>query len=585
MAEYYLQNGKEKEGPFDLDQLGKKSINPLSLVWSKDQPDWIEACKIPELASIINTPPPVGKKGWFGTNKTNANTSNSIVDYECKNCRVIKASVRRPDEANCPKGGSHVWADKNRRTIELTILSIARWFFMVTSIVLGWIGIMPVIESDFKVFNTYLGLSIGFFCGAAFLWWRYLKRKTHDDGKPDYTHALITIVVGVIMLMASLYLLIYFHHVDMDKRPTLSTVLWLSNLLLRDLAIAVILAGIVAWLLEIKNFMTLVTKAVTSSLTSDDYLEKLSEDRLYALKKSCSRKITETGKNRNEPNLNESLIDLEAEISKEIFSPYYEKFRIRLECIERGPDEMKIPVRPGETATVKCFTTLKGNLLEQRIRTKYTIINPKQGQEIEKVRGSYNLAQPVGVLTEEISHLIRLEKFEYTVDNEKKVNRPLDSLKYKVEKKVSQQVIKYDVSAVLLNADDSEVSITYNDKLVVEIIQVVYVPMDDWTYSRRLTKPAKTSSVFYQYTPPPGRKIKFQAECFCTLQKYYQDAVTINDGSDYVEILCDNWLLPANGFFITHMPEDVNTTQPLPPAEGDHKTLQNDNLDTQDKPK
>ena len=573
MAEYYLQKNKKKQGPFDLDQLKQKDISPATLVWCQGQLDWMPAGKIAELLGIINTPPPLeNKKAFWQWDKTSEPSSNTLKDYECKNCRIIKSSVTRPEEANCPNGGIHVWADKNQRTVELTILSVSRWLFMVASIVFGWLGIIPVIESDFKKFNWLLGLSIGLFFGSSFLWWRYIKGKKHDENKPDYSHALITIVSGVVMLMGSVYLLIYFHEVDRNTRPILSSMLWLSNLLLRDLAIAFILAGIVAWLLEIKNFLELVSKAVTTSLTSDNYLGKLTEDRLYAIKKSCSRKITETGKNRNEPNLNESLIDLEAEISKEIFSPYYEKFRIRVECTEREPDQMTIDVKNETTKEIvseRRFSTLTENLLEQRIRTKYTIINPKQGQENEKIKASYGLAQPNGVLLNEIHNLIRLEKFEYTVDKEPKVVRPLESLKYKVEKKVSQQVIKYDVNAILVNSDDSEVSIPYNDKLVIEIIQVVYVPMDDWTYSRRLTRPAKTSSVFYQYTPPtPGRKIKFQAECFCTLQKYYQEAVTINDGSDYVEILCDNWLLPANGFFITHMPEDVGVAAVKAPPQG-----------------
>jgi hypothetical protein len=169
---------------------------------------------------------------------------------------------------------------------------------------------------------------------------------------------------------------------------------------------------------------------------------------------------------------------------------------------------------------------------------------------------TYQMALPEGVDEKtEIHGLIRLEKFEVTIDKEDKRDLTHEMI-HKVELRPAQQVFKYDVSTSLIHKDTkAELIIPYDNKLTVEMTEVIYVPVDDGSYSRRLSKPTKNSSVFYQYKPLDNRqKIKFQANCFCTLKEYYE-AITINGGSDYVEVICDNWLLPGNGYCITHMPE------------------------------
>lgn len=58
MKKYYLHNGIESSGPFDLAELKMKQINPTTPVWFSGIPDWKKAEEIDELQSILKVIPP-----------------------------------------------------------------------------------------------------------------------------------------------------------------------------------------------------------------------------------------------------------------------------------------------------------------------------------------------------------------------------------------------------------------------------------------------------------------------------------------------------------------------------------------------
>lgn len=62
MQEYYLHNGTENSGPFDLEELKAKGITKSTQVWCEGMEDWKEAGSIDELKSIMMvSPPPIPK--------------------------------------------------------------------------------------------------------------------------------------------------------------------------------------------------------------------------------------------------------------------------------------------------------------------------------------------------------------------------------------------------------------------------------------------------------------------------------------------------------------------------------------------
>lgn len=64
MKKYYLHNGTEQQGPFDLDELKAKQIDKNTPIWYEGLPEWTIAEKIDDLKEILktSTPPPFGTK-------------------------------------------------------------------------------------------------------------------------------------------------------------------------------------------------------------------------------------------------------------------------------------------------------------------------------------------------------------------------------------------------------------------------------------------------------------------------------------------------------------------------------------------
>jgi hypothetical protein len=61
MKKYYLHNGNEQQGPFDLNELKAKGITKDTHIWKEGFPDWTLAGKIDELKELFTTatPPPL----------------------------------------------------------------------------------------------------------------------------------------------------------------------------------------------------------------------------------------------------------------------------------------------------------------------------------------------------------------------------------------------------------------------------------------------------------------------------------------------------------------------------------------------
>lgn len=62
MKEYYLHNGEDNSGPFNIEELKDQKITKDTPVWSNDMQDWKKAGEVDELKSILsNNPPPLKK--------------------------------------------------------------------------------------------------------------------------------------------------------------------------------------------------------------------------------------------------------------------------------------------------------------------------------------------------------------------------------------------------------------------------------------------------------------------------------------------------------------------------------------------
>jgi hypothetical protein len=61
MKTYYLHNGNENEGPFELEELKSRKITRTTPIWTAGMEDWKPAGEMEELKSILATVPPTIK--------------------------------------------------------------------------------------------------------------------------------------------------------------------------------------------------------------------------------------------------------------------------------------------------------------------------------------------------------------------------------------------------------------------------------------------------------------------------------------------------------------------------------------------
>jgi len=64
MKKYFIHNGTDQQGPFDIEDLKAKFVNRETSIWYEGLTDWTNADNIDELKGFLNTatPPPFGNK-------------------------------------------------------------------------------------------------------------------------------------------------------------------------------------------------------------------------------------------------------------------------------------------------------------------------------------------------------------------------------------------------------------------------------------------------------------------------------------------------------------------------------------------
>jgi hypothetical protein len=53
MAQYYYTDGKERFGPFSIEELKEKNITPQTYVWKEGLPDWVPAGNLRDLSGLF----------------------------------------------------------------------------------------------------------------------------------------------------------------------------------------------------------------------------------------------------------------------------------------------------------------------------------------------------------------------------------------------------------------------------------------------------------------------------------------------------------------------------------------------------
>lgn len=310
---------------------------------------------------------------------------------------------------------------------------------------------------------------------------------------------------------------------------------------IRDIGIAVFSAALITLAIELRNVLDFAKKSLVKALTSNAYLESLGVQGLLRIKEHCNQLIWQKRGHREDANLNQSLTKLEAEIADELSNPFYEFYRLTIDCTEINLEtELKFKDMgiPPNTKAIK-----------KTLQTHFKIINPKVKEEEEELKFSVNLYCPDYIT--DTSLLNTIDRASYKSDLHKDWKECTNDIKYfeNSDYKPSSKPT-YNKQFYVKKNSEKPFVINYNNEVEVKIEETRYVLASDAIYTRKMNKPSKSTLIIYTYH---SDKITLKGDCFGTL-KQSSDEVTISENINSVIIESRAWLLPGNGISIVHMP-------------------------------
>jgi hypothetical protein len=303
----------------------------------------------------------------------------------------------------------------------------------------------------------------------------------------------------------------------------------------RDFSIAIIIAALVAKMIEVPNLISFVNGRTIEALSDYGFLNGLSDAELDKIKKKCSKIIFEKkGKRDGDQFLNESLIEYESDITSLLLKPYHEYYKINIHCTD---------------VILKNAEGVEFKFMKKVTKRNFKIVNPLMGTAHVDIIPPVNLFCPDGF---DCSKLIELSKIIVSVDG---ATEKLD-ITGKFTKDIVQNTIKhpnYNSRIIHCIAPNKNSAYPFNSEITVEITETRFIPHSDPIYVQRVNRPTKNFSIHYTYDNPNATlKIEgFGADANLTDGKLIK---TENGNSVSFDML--SWLLPGNGIIIATIPSE-----------------------------
>jgi len=375
-------------------------------------------------------------------------------------------------------------------------------------------------------------------------------RKKH---LPDYSVAAWVTASGFIMILVAIFCLIGAHYANHNGYEMLFASLYFSYHMMRDLGIGLFSGGVIAIILELRDIVEKTKRAVFAVLKTDLWLEEMTSNDLEDTRNKIRRLLlTKQNFRQQDVNVN-SLIVLEDKLRKELFVPYYEKYRMEINCEEVYLDEM--------AEFEDCGIPSKTMCLKKKILTRFTVINPTNFITKETLAISIILDCPIFLREEDAAKLCTISAFSVKSDGNafKSIE---NEAKYLVSKNFKKDPYpsSYDTQFTLTDKAGNPISFEYSNSFSIEYEELRYVLIDDYLYRRRLIKPSRFTELMYTYETHKNSShgVILTGDCITTSLST-SDRIKIREGvkrvdgkRDQISIEVDDWLLPGNGLFVLH---------------------------------
>jgi hypothetical protein len=245
----------------------------------------------------------------------------------------------------------------------------------------------------------------------------------------------------------------------------------LAGQFLREFSIAVVIAALIAKMIEVPNLINFVNERTIESLSDYRFLSGLSPIELDSIKKDCSKIIFEKkGKKTGSQFLNESLVEYESNISNLLLQPYHEYYKVNIVCKD-------VVLKDNMGNQVK--------FMEKVTKRDFKIINPLIGSTHVNLVSAINLHCPENFKCDD---LMKLTKVAVMVDDSiEKID-----ITSKFSKDITQNIVKHPNYNSRVNyyfAPNNDSRYSFNSEIIVEIVETRYIAHSDPIYVHR-GKPA-----------------------------------------------------------------------------------------------
>lgn len=361
--------------------------------------------------------------------------------------------------------------------------------------------------------------------------------------------------INVLYIVFSISLLVYAASFFIDE---LNDKEWVE-VILRNICLSVIVASIMAFLVDIPGKMKEYQSYFVDLLSSNDYLKRLDEDELMKLRE----KITWILHMKDIPNMPKGLIKLDNELCNMLRAPFFKEYSQRHDV------------------------RIEGELFVKDIKTQYRAFNPYRkthpvtmdiGLGIELLVPKGDMYSDDNKLIEFVKKCIQINRFSIIPDGKpeedlcpglqiviKRRNEyVLNGLVLDGQDRVSVHIInkqakqsvedenankgKKEISVIIDQSIDEHFYYTFEDKIQVELDYCVRVTNKDPLFTKKLRYPVKY--LYFDYAIDGKSEYTLDGQIIGTMIEPSEKLINLSTDKKRITMRTNSWLLPKNGVVV-----------------------------------
>ncbi len=229
--------------------------------------------------------------------------------------------------------------------------------------------------------------------------------EEEEENKLDIKNLVCLIIISIFLLAISILVPVYM--------PVNKCKGWMIFLdIMSAIGISLFTGVVLAFLINIPQYMQDYTKLITTSLSSSKYLMSLSRQQLTNLR----NRITHQLHIKNVPLMPMELIDLDERLCKLLEEPYYSKYREIIHCSKADKyDELRL------NKQVKESNGNNKKYIKKQVIQEYTLCNPYD--EYHAIKADIGLSNHMNLDNDcDLDGIFSINSFNICIDDSRVID-------------------------------------------------------------------------------------------------------------------------------------------------------------------